>query len=45
VDVERDFARLPELISKGVEIPAYQTEDGNPQPAEEKPQPKQLSLF
>jgi len=61
VDVERDFSRLPELISKGVEASAYQGEDGTvhrdgieprdeqehgkPQPAEEKPQPKQLSLF
>ena len=48
-DVERDFARLPELITKSVETPAYQIqkdqEEPEPQPAEEKPQPKQLSLF
>jgi uracil-DNA glycosylase family 4 len=48
-DVERDFSRLPELISKGVEAPAYQDEDDKehpaPPPIEEKPQPKQLSLF
>jgi uracil-DNA glycosylase family 4 len=48
-DVERDFSRLPELISKGVEAPVHQDEDDKehpaPLPAEEKPQPKQLSLF
>jgi uracil-DNA glycosylase family 4 len=46
-DIERDFARLPELISKGVEAPAKQASPENPpaQPADEKPQPKQLSLF
>jgi len=46
-DVERDFARLPELISKGVEAPAHQEGQEKPDssPAEEKPQPKQLSLF
>jgi uracil-DNA glycosylase family 4 len=46
-DIERDFARLPELISKGVESPANPISPENPpaQPAEEKPQPKQLSLF
>ena len=48
-DVERDFSRLPILISKGVEGPANQDgaehRDVTPPPAEEKPQPKQLSLF
>lgn len=48
-DVERDFSRLPGLISKGVEAPVHQGEEDQvqpaPPPAEEKPQPKQLSLF
>jgi len=46
-DVERDFARLPELISKGMEAPANKEAQEKPEssPAEEKPQPKQLSLF
>jgi len=40
--LERDFARLPDLINK--RIPAKQvTEDPRPEP--EKPAPKQLSLF
>jgi uracil-DNA glycosylase family 4 len=48
-DVERDFSRLPGLISKGVEAPVHRGEEDQvqpaPPPAEEKPQPKQLSLF
>jgi uracil-DNA glycosylase len=48
-DVERDFSRLPGLISKGVVAPVYQDEEDKVHPAsppaEEKPQPKQLSLF
>lgn len=47
-DVERDFARLPELIAKSAEAPALPDaqEQEEPKPAaEEKPQPKQLSLF
>jgi uracil-DNA glycosylase family 4 len=46
-DVERDFSRLPELISKGTEVTANQADQEIPEskPAEEKPQPKQLSLF
>lgn len=46
-DVEQDFARLPDLISKGVEAPTYPDDQEPPEakPAEEKPQPRQLSLF
>ena len=48
-DVERDFSRLPGLISKGSGVPVQQGEEDQaqpaPPPAEEKPQPKQLSLF
>ncbi len=46
-DVERDFARLPELISKNTEAPGYQGSQDKleTKPAEDKPQPKQLSLF
>lgn len=46
-DVERDFARLPELIAKDTAAPVYQASQESPEekPAEEKPQPKQLSLF
>ena len=47
-DVEKDFSRLPELISKGAEVSAQQVDSNEqpaPPPAEEKPQPKQLSLF
>ncbi len=46
-DVEQDFARLPELISKGVEAPAHPVEQApeETKPVEEKPQPRQLSLF
>ena len=39
--IERDFALLPELISRAGEAPEVQES----QPAEEKAQPKQLSLF
>ena len=38
--VERDFAKLPELIAKANQIPELPS-----QPEEEKPEPKQLSLF
>lgn len=38
--IEADFARLPELITQAAQMPEY-TE----QPAEEKQEPKQLSLF
>lgn len=38
--VERDFARLPELIAKANQAPELPD-----QPEEEKPAPKQLSLF
>ncbi len=38
--VERDFARLPELIAQSAEMPVY--EETTPQ---EKQEPKQLSLF
>jgi uracil-DNA glycosylase family 4 len=46
-EVEQDFSHLPELISKSVEAPApaADPESQEQQPAEEKPQPKQLSLF
>jgi uracil-DNA glycosylase family 4 len=48
-DVERDFSRLPGLISKGAGAPVHPDEEDQvqpaPPPAEEKPQPKQLSLF
>jgi uracil-DNA glycosylase family 4 len=46
-DVERDFSRLPELVSKGANASMDKIGQENPetQPAEEKPQPKQLSLF
>jgi uracil-DNA glycosylase len=46
-DIERDFARLPELISKSAEAPGDKGSQGTEEtkPAEEKPQPKQLSLF
>lgn len=46
-DVEQDFSRLPDLISKGVEAPTYPDDQEPPEakPAEEKPQPRQLSLF
>jgi uracil-DNA glycosylase family 4 len=41
--VERDFAKLPELISKAAEAPVYtETED---EPGNDKQDPKQLSLF
>jgi uracil-DNA glycosylase family 4 len=39
--VERDFARLPELIAKAAEAPEAPEEET----PEQKPQPKQLSLF
>lgn len=54
VDVERDFARLPELISQSSKVPAYQDMDVQAPfeieslkspPTDEKPQAKQLSLF
>ncbi len=47
VDVERDFARLPDLIAKSAEASAPKSGPEKPddKPAEEKPQPKQLSLF
>jgi DNA polymerase len=38
--VERDFAKLPELISRASEAPEY-----NEPAAEEKQEPKQLSFF
>jgi uracil-DNA glycosylase family 4 len=41
--VERDFARLPELISRATEAPAVQLADESG--AEAKKEPKQLSLF
>jgi uracil-DNA glycosylase family 4 len=48
-EVERDFSHLPDLISKSVESPGYQNQEDQEgtesQPAEEKIQPKQLSLF
>lgn len=40
--LERDFARLPDLISKRIPAKAIQEET---QPDAEKPAPKQLSLF
>jgi DNA polymerase len=42
-DVERDFARLPEQIARAKSSSANVEEA--PKPAEEKTQPKQLSLF
>jgi DNA polymerase len=39
--VEKDFARLPELIAKAGEIPEYAEEQDN----REHQEPKQLSLF
>ena len=39
--IEADFARLPELIHKANQTP----ENPEPPPAEEKQEPKQLSLF
>jgi uracil-DNA glycosylase family 4 len=42
-DVESDFARLPEQIARAKNSPANVEEA--PKPAEEKTQPKQLSLF
>ncbi len=39
--IERDFALLPELITRAGEAPVVQ----EAQPTEEKAQPKQLSLF
>jgi len=39
--IEADFARLPELIQKANQTP----EKPEPPPAEEKQEPKQLSLF
>jgi uracil-DNA glycosylase family 4 len=46
-DIERDFSRLPELISKSTDALAQKVsqEELASTPAEEKPQPKQLSLF
>lgn len=38
--VERDFAKLPELITKANQVPELPS-----QAEEEKPEPKQLSLF
>ena len=38
--IEADFARLPELITQAAQMPEYIE-----QPAEEKQEPKQLSLF
>ena len=38
--IERDFARLPELIAKAIEAPAARGT-----PVENKPDPKQLSFF
>jgi DNA polymerase len=38
--VEKDFAMLPELIARSVEIPPVDDET-----QESKPEPKQLSLF
>ena len=42
--LERDFARLPELIARAPDQPANQVE-AEEAPPEEKPKPKQLSLF
>ena len=39
--IEADFARLPELIAKAVQIPELTEQP----PEEKKPEPKQLSLF
>ena len=40
-EIESDFARLPQLISKATDVPEY-VEQAAP---EEKQEPKQLSLF
>ena len=40
-EIENDFARLPQLISKATDVPEY-VEQAAP---EEKQEPKQLSLF
>ncbi len=42
--LERDFARLPELIARAADKPENQVEVEEAAP-EEKPKPKQLSLF
>jgi uracil-DNA glycosylase len=42
--LERDFARLPELIARAADKPETQVEVEEAAP-EEKPKPKQLSLF
>jgi DNA polymerase len=42
--LERDFARLPELIARAADLPDNHVEAEEAAP-EEKPKPKQLSLF
>ena len=43
--VERDFARLPQLIAQPSAALAQPLEPGQDQPVEQKPEPKQLNLF